>query len=130
MLTKLRPNSGQQNRYLERFHYIVVGAGIQPDDRGIIGYVFAGHHDDRAGHPLFSKCPAEVPPVAVRQVDIENREIDRGVFRPCASLGAVFGFNDLIVLRSRSAVPTGRRENPLRRRREVSVCHLSWPLHS
>jgi hypothetical protein len=90
-MAELGADAGQQHAQLERLGDVVVGAGIQAEDR--IGFgIGAGQHDDRRGDAIASQNTANFAPIHVRQSDIQQdqvvalglAEIDRG--------GAVFGF--------------------------------------
>ncbi|VTZ62330.1 hypothetical protein EMEDMD4_370194 [Sinorhizobium medicae] len=75
VLAKLGADAGQQNREAEGLRHIVVGAGLEAENR--IGVrVMAGEHDDRGLEAAFAQKLHRLAPIHIRQTDIHDQEID------------------------------------------------------
>ena len=97
MGAQLCPDSRQQNRKLERFGHIIIGPGIQPQNR--IGIAVIGRqHQDRAFHPLLAHLLAQLAPVRIRQADIKNKQIKKRCLDLFDGFMAVASFEYLEIL--------------------------------
>ena len=74
-MTDLRADAGEQHPELEWLDDIIVGAGIESEDRIRVA-VRGGQHDDRRPHIGPAKETAYVPPVHIGEADIEQDQVE------------------------------------------------------
>jgi hypothetical protein len=83
----LGPDPRQQHRKAKWLGDIIVGAGLQPENRIRIGIV-AGQHDDRSLEAALAQGANDLATIGVRQADIHQDEVRRIGFGSAGSLGA------------------------------------------
>src|SRR5690606_12314444 len=75
MLTELSPNARQEDSELERLRDVVIGAGIEAQDRVSVRSI-AGEHDDRRLEARLAQSFAGLTAIHVRQPDVENDQVE------------------------------------------------------
>src|SRR5690606_18266495 len=78
MLTELSPNARQEHGELERLRDVVIGAGIEAQDRVSVRSI-AGEHDDRRLEARLAQSFAGLTAIHVRQPDVENDQVEMAV---------------------------------------------------
>ena len=86
LILQLRPDARQQHGETERLRHVVVGAGLQSENRVGIR-VLAGQHDDRRLEAALAQELHRLAPVHVRQTDIHDEEVDQPAARRVDALG-------------------------------------------
>ncbi|MCY1228091.1 hypothetical protein D9M72_403880 [compost metagenome] len=74
MLAQLRTDTGKQHGEAERLRDIVVGAGLETEDRIRIGVV-PGQHDDRRLEAALAQKLHRLAAIHVGQADIHDQEV-------------------------------------------------------
>ena len=92
VLAQLRAQAGQQHRELERLGDVVVGAGVEPEDRVGVG-LGGGQHDDRRLDPVAAHQAADLAAVDVGQADVEQDRVEVVALGQLQRPAAVFGLD-------------------------------------
>ena len=100
VLAQMGTHAGHQLAQAERLGDVVVGAGIEAAD-GVSLAVNRGQHDDRGRDLGPAHLPAQLAPVAVRQADVQQDDVELpglGLLQPLGR-GRRFGRLELAVQR-------------------------------
>ena len=89
MLAQLSANARQQHGEPKRLADIVIGPGLEAEDRVGIGVV-PGQHDDRSLEAVLAQHAHRLAPVHVGQADVHDDEIDMTRLGDLYALGGVF----------------------------------------
>ena len=98
MLAQLGADAGQQDRKFERLGDVVIGPGIQSQNRIRIGVV-TGKHQDWAFHALLADQTAQLAAINIRQTYVQNDHIVGLLFYLLQSFRAVPNFENVEIFR-------------------------------
>ena len=87
MLAQLGADAGQQHREAERLGHVVVGAGIEAEDRIRIA-IRRRQHDDRALDAVLAQKLADLAPVHIGKADVEQDQVVMGFLDDLQGFGA------------------------------------------
>ena len=130
MLAQLRAHTGQKYGKFKGLGDIVIGAGIQTQNRvGIC--IMAGEHHDGAFNALFADQSAQLTPICVRQTHIQDQKIVTLLLDLFQSRRAAVALIDIKIFRHKKLLAQSLSQIfvVVDQKNFFKLCHSTSPIH-